>query len=60
VGVAALGSTWERTTGSQLTDLLAGADRALYRAKNEGRNHVCMVTDAITVGALASPQELSA
>jgi diguanylate cyclase (GGDEF)-like protein len=60
MGVAALGSTWERTTGSQLTDLLAGADRALYRAKNEGRNHVCMVTDAIAVGALASPQELSA
>ena len=27
IGVAALGTTWESTTGSQLTDLLAGADR---------------------------------
>ena len=45
MGVAALGQTWGRTTGSQLTDLLAGADRALYQAKNAGRNHVIMVTD---------------
>jgi len=36
IGVAALGTTWERTTGSQLTDLLAGADRALYQAKKRG------------------------
>jgi diguanylate cyclase (GGDEF)-like protein len=50
MGVAALGQTWERTTGSQLTDLLAGADGALYRAKNAGRNHVVMVTDTETVG----------
>ncbi|MGI8446102.1 MAG: diguanylate cyclase [Streptosporangiaceae bacterium] len=58
MGVAALGTTWERTTRSQLTDLLAGADRALYQAKNAGRNHVIMVTDQETVGAVAGPAEL--
>jgi len=53
IGVAALGVSWERTTGSQLTDLLAGADGALYRAKHAGRNQVWMVTDAPTMGAAA-------
>jgi diguanylate cyclase (GGDEF)-like protein len=51
VGVAALGVSWERTTGSQFTDLLAGADSALYRAKHAGRNRVWIVTDSATVGA---------
>jgi diguanylate cyclase (GGDEF)-like protein len=51
MGVAALGVSWERTTGSQLTDLLAGADGALYRAKHAGRNQVWMVTDTATMGA---------
>jgi diguanylate cyclase (GGDEF)-like protein len=53
VGVAALGVSWERTTGSQFTDLLAGADGALYRAKHAGRNQVWMVTDTATMGAAA-------
>ncbi len=40
IGVAALS-----TSGSQLTELLATADAALYRAKHAGRNLVWVTTD---------------
>jgi len=40
IGVAALS-----TPGSQLTELLAAADAALYRAKRAGRNQVWVTTD---------------
>jgi diguanylate cyclase (GGDEF)-like protein len=40
IGVAALS-----TSGSQLTELLATADAALYRAKHAGRNQVWVTTD---------------
>ena len=56
IGVAALGVSWDRGTGSQLTDLLAGADNALYRAKNAGRNQVWMFTDTGTAGATSGQQ----
>jgi diguanylate cyclase (GGDEF)-like protein len=56
IGVAALGVSWESTTGSQLTDLLAGADSALYQAKNAGRNQVWMVTDTATVSTSIRPE----
>jgi PleD family two-component response regulator len=50
--VAALGVSWDGSTGSQLTDLLAGADNALYQAKNAGRNQVWMVTETATIGTV--------
>lgn len=40
IGVAAL-----RDTGNQLTELLATADAALYRAKHAGRNQVWVTSD---------------
>ena len=48
LGVAALGPDWT-TGGSQLTDLLAAADRALYQAKRAGRDRVCVVSDDAVV-----------
>jgi len=50
IGVAALGASWDSGTGSQLTDLLAAADRALYQAKQNGRDRVCVITDSTTLG----------
>jgi diguanylate cyclase (GGDEF)-like protein len=63
IGVAALGSHWDTGAASQLTDLLAAADAALYQAKRDGRDQVCVVTEKATffgqaeVPAAARPAE---
>ncbi len=50
IGVAALGVSWDTRSGSQLTDLLAAADSALYQAKQDGRDQVCVITENATFG----------
>jgi diguanylate cyclase (GGDEF)-like protein len=50
IGVAALGAGWEAGSGNHLTDLLAAADGALYQAKQDGRNQVCVITESTVFG----------
>jgi diguanylate cyclase (GGDEF)-like protein len=50
IGVAALGARWNGGTADQLTDLVAAADGALYQAKQNGRDQVCVITDDMMFG----------
>ena len=55
IGVAALDARWDNSSGAQLTELLAAADGALYRAKRDGRDQVCVVTENARFGAGTEP-----
>jgi diguanylate cyclase (GGDEF)-like protein len=55
IGVAAVGTRWDTSTGGQLTDLLAAADGALYKAKRDGRDRVCVLTENATFDGRTAP-----
>jgi diguanylate cyclase (GGDEF)-like protein len=47
IGVATVSASWGANVRTQLTDLLAAADNALYHAKQGGRDQVCIITENI-------------